>query len=70
MMEVVLDFSIEKLNLLIAMQDSKTKIIIQDIYLSTVLIFLCTLSSHWFQYEYTLITDNWYYLKTQKKKMA
>lgn len=46
MMEVVLAISIEKLNLLIAMQDPQNRIIIQYIYLSTVLIFPRTLSSH------------------------
>lgn len=45
-MDVVLAISIEKLYLLIAMQDSKNRIIIQDIYLSTVLTFPLTLFCH------------------------
>lgn len=46
MMDVVLAISIEKRSLLIAMQDSKNRIIIQDIYLSTVLTFPLTLFCH------------------------
>lgn len=46
MMQALLAFSIEKLNLLITMQNPQNKIIIQDIYLSAVLIFPCTVSSH------------------------
>lgn len=52
MMEVVWAISIEKLKLLIAMQDAKNRIIIQDIYLPTVLVFPHTSSSHWCQQEY------------------
>lgn len=47
MMEAVWAISIEKLKLFIAMQDAKNRIIIQDIYLPTVLIFPHISSSHW-----------------------
>lgn len=46
MIEVVLAISIEKLHLFTPVKDSKNRIIIQDIYLSTVLILPHTLSSH------------------------
>jgi len=45
-MEVVVAISTEKLNLLTAMPNSKPRIIMEDVYLSTILIFPRTLSSH------------------------